>query len=441
MGPQRAAAGTLLLTGIVYYSWPTPEFNHNVGADHVLGRLRLGAVARGGAASHCGWWMLLGALRRGRPLRQAEHRAAVPGGGRLGRGGRARAPLACDARSLDRACRDCAAAAPLGVVAGRDRFRPAADMRPSASTGAEPEGVHIFVLSAIAALAGMLAILAVGGLIGLAPDAGGRAAGRPAADRSARASLPRRARSPIPPLLLVVVAAADPDAASGRRGRSSMFNLVGLLAVALAVAPVRRAGAEAHRRRCAHARDRHPGRLWHRHRRSGARRQAAAARAVAGSEIAERMAGIWDRSTQGAPLRIVAGENWIAGLVGLRHKDRPHLLSNANMLHSPWISPRQLEAEGMLVRLGRREGPDRPAALHQRAHRSCGSWRYSDRRAPGGTSGSATSSCRRSARRADCALAFGPAAAITTDWPCSWIKSGYPAADVQRSGYPERRGA
>ena len=30
MGRQRAAAGTLLLTGIVYYSWPTPEFNHNV---------------------------------------------------------------------------------------------------------------------------------------------------------------------------------------------------------------------------------------------------------------------------------------------------------------------------------------------------------------------------------------------------------------------------
>src|SRR6516225_5359439 len=30
MGPSRAAAGTLLLTGVVFYAWPTTEFNHNV---------------------------------------------------------------------------------------------------------------------------------------------------------------------------------------------------------------------------------------------------------------------------------------------------------------------------------------------------------------------------------------------------------------------------
>ena len=61
------------------------------------------------------------------------------------------------------------------------------------------------------------------------------------------------------------------------------------------------------------------------------------------------MAGIWDRATHGAPLRIVAGDTWIAGLVCLRHKDRPHLLSNADIRYSPWISARQLEDEGMLV--------------------------------------------------------------------------------------------
>ena len=32
MGPERAAAGTLLLAGVTYYSWPTPEFNHNIAA-------------------------------------------------------------------------------------------------------------------------------------------------------------------------------------------------------------------------------------------------------------------------------------------------------------------------------------------------------------------------------------------------------------------------
>jgi len=32
MGAARAAAGTLLLAGITYYAWATPEFNHNVAS-------------------------------------------------------------------------------------------------------------------------------------------------------------------------------------------------------------------------------------------------------------------------------------------------------------------------------------------------------------------------------------------------------------------------
>jgi hypothetical protein len=68
-----------------------------------------------------------------------------------------------------------------------------------------------------------------------------------------------------------------------------------------------------------------------------------------GPEIAERMGGIWDRATLGAPLMIVAGDTWIAGLVSLSHKDRPHLLSEADIRYSPWISAAQLEADGMLV--------------------------------------------------------------------------------------------
>jgi hypothetical protein len=66
------------------------------------------------------------------------------------------------------------------------------------------------------------------------------------------------------------------------------------------------------------------------------------------AEIAERMSAIWTRET-GAPLKIVAGENWIAGLVGLQHKDKPSLLSNADIAYSPWISQDRLASEGMLV--------------------------------------------------------------------------------------------
>src|SRR4029453_10971813 len=63
-GPRRAAAGTLLLTGIAFYAWPTPEFNHNVaempfwaGLPWALWR----AVERRGL----GWWALVGALAAG----------------------------------------------------------------------------------------------------------------------------------------------------------------------------------------------------------------------------------------------------------------------------------------------------------------------------------------------------------------------------------------
>ena len=64
MGRQRAAAGTLLLTGIVYYSWPTPEFNHNVMQTMFWAGFAWAlwlAVERGSLR----WWLLLGAFGAG----------------------------------------------------------------------------------------------------------------------------------------------------------------------------------------------------------------------------------------------------------------------------------------------------------------------------------------------------------------------------------------
>jgi hypothetical protein len=211
----------------------------------------------------------------------------------------------------------------------------------------KPEGIYIFVLSAVGAAAGMLLILAISGLIGR----------RPASSDVASASLPQidpRALRflavliAVPPLV-IVVAAVSTRTGIKAAWATSMFNLAGLLAVALTAD---RFSAQALRRIAIAAlalvvvipvaygvsvavpfrMSKPPLRMqW------------------PGPAMAERMAGIWDLSTQGAPLRIVAGDNWIAGLVGLRHRDRPHLLSNANILYSPWISARQLEAEGMLV--------------------------------------------------------------------------------------------
>jgi hypothetical protein len=61
MGASRAAAGTLLLTGVTFYAWPTTEFNHNIAELPIWAAMSWAlwhAVQRRGL----GWWMLLGAL-------------------------------------------------------------------------------------------------------------------------------------------------------------------------------------------------------------------------------------------------------------------------------------------------------------------------------------------------------------------------------------------
>jgi 4-amino-4-deoxy-L-arabinose transferase-like glycosyltransferase len=343
MGRQRAAAGTLLLTGIVYYSWPTPEFNHNVAQTTFWAGFAW-ALWRAVERQSMWWWVLLGAFgAAGIYAKLSTALLFLAGAAWIVLDARARRSLATAGPWIALAMIG-VAAAPLGLWLVETDFsmlRYAAER----SYWSKPGGIHAFIFGAIFALAGMLTVLAVG-LIGR---------------RATPADAPPSALSPIDPRalrflvvliatppLLVIVAAVSSQTGLRAAWASSMFNLVGLLAVALTAS---RFDSRALKRIAIAAltlviaipiaygiavavpmRSKPPSRVqW------------------PGTEIAERMAGIWDRSTQGAPLRIVAGENWIAGLVGLRHKDRPHLLTNADIVYSPWISPRQLEAEGMLV--------------------------------------------------------------------------------------------
>jgi hypothetical protein len=66
------------------------------------------------------------------------------------------------------------------------------------------------------------------------------------------------------------------------------------------------------------------------------------------AEMADRMSAVWTRET-GRPLRIVTGDSWVAGLVGLTAKDRPSLLDYGDLKLSQWITPARIDAEGMLV--------------------------------------------------------------------------------------------
>ncbi|MCY4230430.1 MAG: glycosyltransferase family 39 protein [Alphaproteobacteria bacterium] len=59
LGPGRALAGTLLLTGIFYYSWPTPEMNHNLVQMPFWAWTCL-ALWRSAQGERIVWWLLLG---------------------------------------------------------------------------------------------------------------------------------------------------------------------------------------------------------------------------------------------------------------------------------------------------------------------------------------------------------------------------------------------
>jgi hypothetical protein len=66
-------------------------------------------------------------------------------------------------------------------------------------------------------------------------------------------------------------------------------------------------------------------------------------------QIAARMQQIWRERTGGQPLRIVAGDIWIAGMIAASMKDPPSLLIETEFDISPWIDRQRLEKQGALV--------------------------------------------------------------------------------------------
>lgn len=341
MGPERAAAGTLLLTGIFYYSWPTPEFNHNI-AQLPFWAGTAWALWRAVEGKSVAWWALAGAFAAGGLYAKLATVLLLAS---------AAVWIVIDAparRSLATAGPWVGLAvfavvfAPLGLWMARNGWIQL-DYLAQRTHYTKPFAAPRFLLGGLATLAGLLVMLVAARLL---PLKWGEARG---------ASLPADARvvrflvvlSAGPPLL-AVGAAVLAGAGLKPTWASSMFNLAGLLAVALTA---RRFGLDALRRIAIFA-----AALLVVLPIAYAVLLGLVPRGAAPplrpqwpqAEIAERMSGIWTKST-GAPLRIVAGENWIAGLVGLSHKDRPSLLSNGDVKYSPWISQARLEAEGMLV--------------------------------------------------------------------------------------------
>ena len=231
MGPRRAAAGTLLLTGVAFFAWPTPEFNHNVaelpfwaGLPWALWR----AVERRGIM----WWVLAGALAAGGLYAKLTTALLIVDLGRLGRVGPACTPMPGDAGSVDRPRRVCRAGGSAGVLAVAHDFAP---LRYAAgrSERARGDGPHMFVLNLLLNLVGLLAMLAIAGLIG--PRRRARSAGAPAEPPPGPVD-PRALRYLIVvtagPLALAMIAALLSGSNLRSAWGSSMFNLAGLLGIA-----------------------------------------------------------------------------------------------------------------------------------------------------------------------------------------------------------------
>ena len=66
------------------------------------------------------------------------------------------------------------------------------------------------------------------------------------------------------------------------------------------------------------------------------------------TEISRVLEAAWTSQTN-APLEIVAGDIWTAGLVGLRSRDPPSVLIDGDFSISPWVSRERARREGMLL--------------------------------------------------------------------------------------------
>lgn len=64
--------------------------------------------------------------------------------------------------------------------------------------------------------------------------------------------------------------------------------------------------------------------------------------------MAARFAGLWQKQT-GKPLRIVAGDGWLAGLIALRSTPRLSVFTDGEYSEAPWITPARLSRDGALV--------------------------------------------------------------------------------------------
>ncbi len=342
-GSQLALAGVLLLTGVYYYSLPTPEFNHNVAQMPFYAAVTLAlwrAVTRGGLA----WWIALGLVSAiGIQAKYSFGVLLAVAALWLVSEPRARKQLLGIGPWLALAIFLIGAAPQIRWLI-ESHFLPLAYAARRAAEGSTANPIG-FLLAQIADHAGLFVLAATAGLF--APLWRARKLPLKFAGLDPFASRFLLTFALGPTLLSVALALAARTGMKDMWGLP-MFNLSGLLVVAL----LADAFTESSLRRLAIGATvllivvplgyaavvlfggsfaRHPaGVNWP---------QVAMSR---------RFHNIWHAKVNG-PLKIVAGDAWVAGLVALTAPDRPSIFTDGNPTLAPWITPERLAREGALV--------------------------------------------------------------------------------------------
>ena len=91
--------------------------------------------------------------------------------------------------------------------------------------------------------------------------------------------------------------------------------------------------------------------------------------------MAQTFDEIWMRKT-GRPLRIVAAEGWLGGLVAMRSASRPSVFTDGDDQKAPWITKERLGHGGALV-LWRADRPVPPGLLKLTGMTPTGTARFS----------------------------------------------------------------
>jgi len=351
MDSRRALMGTLLLAGVFYFAWPTIEFNHNVAQmpfwsaiAWILWRLRM--------RPEIIWWVLLGFVGADSLYAKLSSSLMLMAAGAWILGDPALRRQLLRPGPWFGLLVFLIVGGPLLLWLVKSHFGPLL----YAAERASGPGVGVLTFLGAQGLAclGLLALTVVTGLAG--PIGASGAAGPPPPPRIAIAFL---AVITLVPMVIAMLLAATSGIGLKSMWGTPMFDLAGLLTVAVASRRVTdRALLRLTIAVCVllvvlpvgYAVDtRYESRFTGKPKRQNWPQV----------DIATRFDELW-RANTGKPLRIVAGERWIAGLTALRPGPMPSILTDGDLRLSPWITADRLRNQGALVVWSMKAASDSP---------------------------------------------------------------------------------